>query len=310
MPDTMQKHMSHLLAFLQKRRIIPFLLIAVVTLTAILFIDGKHIALAVVAAVLIAYGVVEIYLKKATESLDKLNEKLLAEREIRQEFFSNASHELKTPITSIRGYAELLENDMIPDPAMQKDVIKRVKSEAERMSALIADILAVSKLEAHDIKPELIDINMSELIADRIAAFEPKAKAAKVTLCNYAMNNVHVYADYGQMEEIISNLISNAIRYNRRLGKVWVNAQNDGGFMILRVRDTGIGIAPEEREKIFNRFYRVDKGRSRDMGGTGLGLSIVKHIVSYYGGSIELLSKPGSGSEFIVRIPDSICRGV
>ena len=260
---------------------------------------------AVLVSALIAYIVVELYMEKVFRDLDQMNERLLNEREIRQEFFSNASHELKTPITSIRGYAELLENDMVPDPGMQKDIIRRIKNEAGRMSDLITDILAVSKLEAHDVRPELMDINMTELIADRIAAFEPKAKAAKVTLCNYAMNHVHVYADYGQMEEIVSNLVSNAIRYNRRLGKVWVNANNENGYMILRVRDTGIGVEPGEQEKIFNRFYRVDKGRSRDTGGTGLGLSIVKHIVNYYGGSIELRSKPGSGSEFIVKIPEN-----
>ena len=280
------------------------LLIALVLAAAILLINQTHPVMAVLAALLISYGIVDIYMAKVTEDLDRLNATLLKEREIRQEFFSNASHELKTPITSIRGYAELLENDMIPDPVMQKDVIRRIKNEADRMTVLIADILAVSKLEAHDVKPELMDIDMSELIADRVAAYEPRAKAAKVTLCNYAMNHVHVYADYGQMEEIVSNLISNAIRYNKRLGKVWINAHNENGYMILRVRDTGIGVAPEEQEKIFNRFYRVDKGRSRETGGTGLGLSIVKHIVNYYGGSIELRSKLGNGSEFIVRIPE------
>ena len=280
------------------------LLIALVLAAAILLINQTHPVMAVLAALLISYGIVDIYMAKVTEDLDRLNATLLKEREIRQEFFSNASHELKTPITSIKGYAELLENDMIPDPVMQKDVIRRIKNEADRMTVLIADILAVSKLEAHDVKPELMDIDMSELIADRVAAYEPRAKAAKVTLCNYAMNHVHVYADYGQMEEIVSSLISNAIRYNKRLGKVWINAHNENGYMILRVRDTGIGVAPEEQEKIFNRFYRVDKGRSRETGGTGLGLSIVKHIVNYYGGSIELRSKLGNGSEFIVRIPE------
>ena len=258
---------------LQKKRLLPMLLIALVLAAAILLINQTHPVMAVLAALLISYGIVDIYMAKVTEDLDRLNATLLKEREIRQEFFSNASHELKTPITSIKGYAELLENDMIPDPVMQKE-------------------------------PELMDIDMSELIADRVAAYEPRAKAAKVTLCNYAMNHVHVYADYGQMEEIVSNLISNAIRYNKRLGKVWINAHNENGYMILRVRDTGIGVAPEEQEKIFNRFYRVDKGRSRETGGTGLGLSIVKHIVNYYGGSIELRSKLGNGSEFIVRIPE------
>lgn len=290
---------------ISKKRLLPFFLITAVNTAAILAIGQGHPLVAVLVSALIAYIVVELYMEKVFRDLDQMNERLLNEREIRQEFFSNASHELKTPITSIRGYAELLENDMVPDPGMQKDIIRRIKNEAGRMSDLITDILAVSKLEAHDVRPELMDINMTELIADRIAAFEPKAKAAKVTLCNYAMNHVHVYADYGQMEEIVSNLVSNAIRYNRRLGKVWVNANNENGYMILRVRDTGIGVEPGEQEKIFNRFYRVDKGRSRDTGGTGLGLSIVKHIVNYYGGSIELRSKPGSGSEFIVKIPEN-----
>lgn len=287
------------------RRILPPLLIAAVIFCAILLIGRMHTFLALLVSLLIAYGIINPYLKRETENLDRLNEKLIREREIRQEFFSNASHELKTPITSIRGYAELLENDMVPDKAMQKDIIHRIRGEAERMSELIRDILAVSKLEAHDIKPELMDINMTELIADRVAAFEPRAQEAKITLCNYAMNHVHVYADYGQMEEIVSNLISNAIRYNKKLGKVWINANNENESMVLRVRDTGIGFEDEEKEKIFNRFYRVDKGRSRETGGTGLGLSIVKHIVNFYGGTIEVSSRVGAGSEFIIRIPEN-----
>lgn len=300
----MRSYLKDKLKHLKYRKAVPLLTIAAVIFAAVCFIGKGHPALAAVCALLITGGISEFYLKRETEKLDRLNERLMQEREIRQEFFSNASHELKTPITSIRGYAELLENDMIPDEQMKKDVIRRIRSEADRMTELIRDILAVSKLEAHDVRPELMEINMTELIADRLAAFEPRAREAKVSLCNYAMNHVHVYADYGQMEEIVSNLVSNAIRYNRKLGKVWVNAYNENGSMVLKVRDTGIGLEDAEKEKIFNRFYRVDKGRSRELGGTGLGLSIVKHIVNYYGGSIEVLSKPGSGSEFIVRIPE------
>ena len=286
---------------LQKKRLLPMLLIALVLAAAILLINQTHPVMAVLAALLISYGIVDIYMAKVTEDLDRLNATLLKEREIRQEFFSNASHELKTPITSIKGYAELLENDMIPDPVMQKDVIRRIKNEADRMTVLIADILAVSKLEAHDVKPELMDIDMSELIADRVAAYEPRAKAAKVTLCNYAMNHVHVYADYGQMEEIVSNLISNAIRYNKRLGKVWINAHNENGYMILRVRDTGIGVAPEEQEKIFNRFYRGASTRAAE--GLGLGLYLAREILTRQGGYIKVACPPGAGCVFSLYLP-------
>ena len=301
--------MKKIIEKLNDRKAVPFLIIAAVIFAAVCVIGKGHPLTAAITALIITGGIFELYIRRETEKLDRLNERLLQEREIRQEFFSNASHELKTPITSIRGYAELLENDMIPDVQMQKDVIRRIRSEADRMTELIRDILAVSKLEAHDVEPELMEINMTELIADRIAAFEPRAAEAKVTLCNYAMNHVHVYADYGQMEEVVSNLISNAIRYNRKLGKVWINANNENGNMVLKVRDTGIGFDESEKQKIFNRFYRVDKGRSRESGGTGLGLSIVKHIVNYYGGSIEVLSRPGNGSEFIVRIPENGAQG-
>lgn len=301
----LKQKLAAALAGVRTRKLLPPFLIAAVIFLAIMLIGQMHVYIAALGSLLIAYGIINPYLKRETENLDRLNEKLLKEREIRQEFFSSASHELKTPITSIRGYAELLENDMVPDAAVQKDMIHRIRSEAERMSELIKDILAVSKLEAHDVKPELMDINMTELIADRVAAYEPRAQEMKVTLCNYAMNHVHVYADYGQMEEIVTNLISNAIRYNKKLGKVWINANNENDMLVLRVRDTGIGFAPEEKEKIFNRFYRVDKGRSRETGGTGLGLSIVKHIVNFYGGTIEVTSRPGAGSEFIVRIPEN-----
>ena len=243
-------------------------------------------------------------IKKTLKDMDALNERLIREKEIRQEFFANASHELKTPITSIRGYAELLESGMITDEATRKDMISRIKKEADHMNMLIADILEVSKLESNDIRPEVMRVDVTFLIDETIETFKPKADEAGVTLYNYAKPGVFVYADYGHMDEIISNLVSNAIRYNRKNGKVWIHAANEDGLMELRVRDTGIGIPKGECSRIFERFYRVDKGRSRQSGGTGLGLSIVKHILSYYKGTVEVNSKVGSGTEFIVRIPE------
>lgn len=243
-------------------------------------------------------------IKKTVEELDRLNEKLLKEKEIRQEFFANASHELKTPITSIRGYAELLESDMIKDEATRRDMISRIKKEADHMNMLIGDILEVSKLESNDIRPEVMKVDINVMIEDIIATFKPRAEEAGVSIYDYSKAGTFVYADYSHMDEILSNLVSNAIRYNKKNGKVWIYAANEGGFMELRVRDTGIGIPKGECGRIFERFYRVDKGRSRVTGGTGLGLSIVKHILSYYNGTIEVNSKPGSGSEFTVRIPE------
>ncbi len=243
-------------------------------------------------------------IKKTLREMDALNERLIREKEIRQEFFANASHELKTPITSIRGYAELLESDMIKDEDTKRDMISRIKKEADHMNMLIADILEVSKLESNEFRPDIMRVDMSVLIDEAIETFRPRAEDMEISLYNYAKPGVFVYADYGHMDEIVSNLVSNAIRYNRRNGKVWIHAVNEGGFMELRVRDTGIGIPKNECSRIFERFYRVDKGRSRVTGGTGLGLSIVKHILSYYKGTIEVNSKTGSGSEFIVRIPE------
>ncbi len=244
--------------------------------------------------------------KKTIREMDELNEKLIKEKEIRQEFFANASHELKTPITSIRGYAELLESDMIKDEATRRDMISRIKKEADHMNMLITDILEVSKLESNDVRPEIMKVDVSLLVADTIETFKPRASEAGVSLYNYADKNVTVYADYGHIDEILSNLVSNAIRYNKKNGKVWIYAANEGGYMVLKVRDTGIGIPKHECARIFERFYRVDKGRSKANGGTGLGLSIVKHILSYYKGIIEVNSKVGSGTEFTVRVPERV----
>lgn len=304
----MQKNetfIRRLIAYIRENRILPLLLLAAVIGAACLFIHHEQAPAAFVTGLLISYGLIFPYMRKETRRLDALNETLLEERNIRQEFFANASHELKTPITSIRGYAELLEQGLVTDEETKKDMVRRIRTEADRMTALIQDLLAISRLETNEIRIEPTEVDMTKLIADRMAAFEPKARESGVTLYNYSMNHVRVTADCGHMEELINNLVSNAIRYNRRNGKVWVDARNEDGYLILRVRDTGIGIAEEETKKIFNRFYRVDKGRSRESGGTGLGLAIVKHIVGYYHGSLELQSKPGEGSSFIVRIPET-----
>ena len=228
--------------------------------------------------------------------------KLEQEKQIRQEFFSNASHELKTPITSISGYTELLESGMVTDPALQKDFLKRIKKETANMISLINDILMISRLEAKEAKTAASEVRMSLVLEDVLSSMKPLAADAEVFVIPRC-ETFSITADPQQMKELLGNLVSNAIKYNQPGGKVWVDITQEQGEMVIRVKDTGVGIPEEDLSKIFVRFYRVDKGRSKKMGGSGLGLSIVKHIVQFYDGAIQVDSELGQGTEFTVRLP-------
>lgn len=224
------------------------------------------------------------------------------ERGIRQEFFSNASHELKTPITSIQGYAELLEHGMIADPAVQKDFIGRIKREAIHMADLINDILMISRLESGEAEVTFSKILMKPFLNEICDSIEPLAKKLGVSL-SVECPPISLNANARHLQELVMNLVSNGVKYNRPGGQVKVTAAYDSSSITLKVWDNGAGIPKEATERIFERFYRVDQGRSRKQGGTGLGLSIVKHVVNFYGGRIQVKSKIGRGSQFIVMLP-------
>lgn len=224
------------------------------------------------------------------------------ERRIRQEFFSNASHELKTPITAIKGYAELLDNGFAQDDETKKNFIRRILKTTDNMTNLINDILMISRLEAKEAEVIFSEVRMNPLLEDVFEALEPLAAQCEVTLQRECEPLV-VYASAKQLRELLMNLIVNGIKYNQPGGCVWVTIRRLGDKLLMEVRDNGVGISPEDQKRIFERFYRVDKGRSRKMGGTGLGLAIVKHIVEYYDGEIKLESRPGEGSSFLVSIP-------
>ena len=226
------------------------------------------------------------------------------EKQIRQEFFSNASHELKTPITSIKGYAELLDQGFVKDEATKKDFIARILKETDNMTNLINDILMISRLEAKEAEVTYSMVRIAPLLTEIFESAEPIAAEYQVTL-HKECEPLTIEASAKQLRELIMNLVSNGIKYNHPGGNVWVEISSEGPDMCIRVRDDGCGISKEEQERVFERFYRVDKGRSKKMGGTGLGLSIVKHIVEFYGGHIELTSTPGKGSCFTVTIPFS-----
>lgn len=229
-------------------------------------------------------------------------ERLEQEKQIRQEFFSNASHELKTPITSVRGYVELLQSGMELDEETREDFLERIKKEAVRMTSLVDDILMISRLESGGEKTEPVTVKVKELAEEAAASLAPQAAERTVSVhCD--CEDFTIRADLRQMTELFGNLLTNAVKYNNPGGEVWLTVRKQEHNMVLTVRDSGVGIPKESLGRIFERFYRVDKGRSRKQGGTGLGLSIVKHVVNFYHGSVQVQSEPGKGSVFTVRLP-------
>lgn len=229
------------------------------------------------------------------------------EKLIRQEFFSNASHELKTPLTSVRGYVELLENGIVTDERQRKDFLGRIKKETQNMTGLINDILMISRLETKEAEVVLSEIRICPLVSEVCTSLEPLAKQCNVTI-EMNCKPLVMTANSQQMKELFTNLINNAIKYNKPGGKITVTVTAEADEIIIIVEDTGVGIPEESKQRVFERFYRVDKGRSKKMGGTGLGLSIVKHVVSYFNGTIELETKLNVGSKFTVHLPKKMNR--
>ncbi|MCR4317558.1 MAG: ATP-binding protein [Planctomycetes bacterium] len=225
--------------------------------------------------------------------------------EVRREFVANVSHELKTPLTVIRGIVETV----VDDPEMPGDLrakfMRKVITQTDRLSALVTDVLTLSKIEGDSQEPvdrEIIDLRrgMKESIAYWVDRARDKGIDMRFDLPDV---EVKVRADYELIREALDNLISNAIKYTPASGKVTITLQQSGGSAVMTVSDSGIGIAKDQQARVFERFYRVDKARSRELGGTGLGLSIVKHIAISLGGSIRLVSELGAGSSFIISLP-------
>lgn len=224
--------------------------------------------------------------------------------QMRSEFVANVSHELRTPLTSIKGFIETMQQTNIPEEKRQHfyDIIY---SEAERLDRLIDDILTLSRLENNngDNSTELRRIDFNPIVEDVIEMLTNKAKLKDIALTYEGTENVILLAQEDQLKQIALNLIDNAIKYNNKGGRVDVKLGIINGRVVFTVADNGIGIPKEQQPRIFERFYRVDKGRSRDMGGTGLGLAIVKHLVSSMHGQVTLESEFGEGTTFKVVLP-------
>lgn len=221
---------------------------------------------------------------------------------MREDFFSSVSHELKTPITSIRGYAELLAQGVITDEEQKKRMLEKIQGEVKNMSNLINDILMLSRLDNDDIEVEMVPLKMKTIVKDVLEDYESSIIKDHIEV-KTEVEDVVYKGNNQQISTLLSNLISNAIKYNVDNGKLFVRVYKKDEDMKIEVEDTGIGIPLSDKARVFERFYRVDKGRSRAKGGTGLGLAIVKHIVSYNHGSVELSSKIDKGTKITVTLP-------
>jgi two-component system phosphate regulon sensor histidine kinase PhoR len=225
---------------------------------------------------------------------------------IRQDFVANVSHELRTPLTAIRGYVEaLLEEDR--GSASQTDKFLRIiERHTQRMETIVSDLLLLSEMESPDRMLNRTTLHLEALISSAVETLRPTAESKKQTLqVKIAAHLPPVSGDSQKIHQVFVNLLSNAISYTQEGGLVTVGVQPAEGGVEVSVTDNGIGIAPEYLSRIFERFYRIDKSRSREEGGTGLGLSIVKHIVEAHGGWVNVKSKPGQGSHFSFFLPKS-----
>lgn len=218
---------------------------------------------------------------------------------MKTDFTANVSHELKTPITVLKGYIETLEDEVQED---KKAIVKILKKHIERLSNLVSDVLLLSRLDAKvPLEKELFNIN--EIISNAVDTFSAEIEAKKISLQMEIDKNLYFYGDSFLIFQAVVNLISNAVKYTPENGKIKIDAFSSDENLVIKVMDSGQGIPKEYHEKIFQRFFVIDKSRSKQLGGTGLGLSIVKHIVELHNGKITLESEIGKGATFIIILP-------
>lgn len=222
---------------------------------------------------------------------------------VRQEFLSNISHELRTPLTSIIAFVETLEDGAIEDKENNRRFLGVIRRNAERMSSLIADILELSLIESGNVSIEKIQVPLGNLVNEIFDSLSSKADWGQVSLIHDIPADCRVFADPGRLEQMLTNLIDNAIKFNVAGGHVEVRCRTVDAVVIVSVADSGEGIPKENLPRVFERFYRMDRGRTRDVGGTGLGLAIVKHLARLHGGEVSVESELGRGTAFNIELP-------
>jgi two-component system phosphate regulon sensor histidine kinase PhoR len=231
---------------------------------------------------------------------------------MRSEFVANVSHELKTPITAVKGFAETLLAGALDDKEIAKSFLQIIFDESERLNRLIGDILELSKIESKRIPLQFSPVEMRSLVERSLHMMQAEAEKKHITLEMQVEEDIYIEADEDRLRQILINLLSNGISYTPDGGKVKVKIEplhsstdrdNEYERVRLTISDSGIGIPKKDLPRIFERFYRVDKARSRVSGGTGLGLSIVKHLVDLHKGTIQVESEVGIGTKFLIDLP-------
>ncbi|MFP4615291.1 MAG: ATP-binding protein [Thiohalorhabdus sp.] len=238
--------------------------------------------------------------------VEEITERLRLHR-MREDFVANVSHELKSPLTSLRGFAETLLGDGDLDPEQRDRFLGIMHEQIDRMQALVADLLTLSRLEGQPAPVPPTPVDLDQLLASLADQFAPRAAERGIRLDLPAPGSeagLQWYGEANALGQALGNLIDNALKYTPEGGRVEVRTEARPGEVAVHVRDSGIGIDPQHLPRLTERFYRVDKGRSRAVGGTGLGLSIVKHILHHHGGRLEVDSTPGEGSVFSAILPD------
>ena len=223
---------------------------------------------------------------------------------VRQDFVANVSHELRTPLTAIKGYVEALRDGGLQDPVQAEQFLRVIQRHSERMDKIVSDLLLLSEIESADRVLQRETVHLPELIRTAVETLRALADGKKQNLRVEPLEGLPALrADSQKIHQVMINLLHNAISYTPEGGSITVEARPVSEGAEVSVIDNGIGIPPDDLPRIFERFYRVDKGRSRELGGTGLGLSIVKHIIEAHGGQVRVESKPGKGSRFIFFLP-------
>jgi signal transduction histidine kinase len=243
---------------------------------------------------------------RLAEALNRMAERLRRLETVRQEFVANVSHELKTPITSIKGFVETLLDGAAENPHDARKFLEIVSRHADRLNSIIGDLLLLSRIEqGGDRALEFGEVRLREVLRAAVEACAGKAAAKDISVYLECPTELAVRANPPLLEQAVVNLIDNAVKYSEPGAPVHVEgaAGDEGGGAVILVRDRGPGIAPEHLPRLGERFYRVDKARSRQIGGTGLGLAIVKHIAQAHGGRVTIESRPGEGSVFRIHLP-------
>jgi two-component system phosphate regulon sensor histidine kinase PhoR len=222
---------------------------------------------------------------------------------LRRDFVANVSHELKTPLSSIKACAETLRNGALSDPEATQRFLARIEEQSDRLHHLIIDMLSLARIESGQQAFDIGPVELSQVAAACVDGYRQAAEAKQIRLfVEPDLPQCRVHAEEEGFREILDNLVDNAIKYTHEGGTVAIRWQIDGNWARIDVADTGIGISEKDRPRVFERFYRVDRARSRELGGTGLGLSIVKHLAQSFGGSVSVESEPGVGSTFSVDL--------